>query len=174
MAYTIVLTDGATLTTVAALSFDTSTTSITLIGQGAAEYGQQLNDNFVHTLENFADNTAPNGPLVGQPGGTPASTSFASGRAALGSPCALTRHRTTQDWRPPPSVPAHRLPRCSRMDRWWLRSAIARSAIARCRRRSPFAIRLTPSRPVSRWASAPASPSHPASGSHSAITPTLW
>ena len=66
MAYTIVLTDGATLTTVAALSFDTSTTSITLIGQGAAEYGQQLNDNFVHTLENFADNTAPNGPLVGQ------------------------------------------------------------------------------------------------------------
>jgi hypothetical protein len=64
--YNIFLTDGATLTAVTAGSVDTTTTSLALVGQNYAGYGQFLNTNFIHLLENASNPTAPVNPLVGQ------------------------------------------------------------------------------------------------------------
>lgn len=65
MAYTIVKTNGDTLTTVP----DTETNTdygITLVGRNYSGYGIYLNDNFVSLMENFAKSTAPAQPLEGQ------------------------------------------------------------------------------------------------------------
>ena len=64
--YTITLTDGTVLTTLVSQQIDTTHTSLTLWGQGAADYGQYLHDDLVHLLENAADTTAPTVPLTGQ------------------------------------------------------------------------------------------------------------
>jgi hypothetical protein len=64
--YNILLTDGASLTSVSAGSVDTTTTSMALVGQNYAGYGQFLNTNFIHLLENSSNPTAPVNPLVGQ------------------------------------------------------------------------------------------------------------
>lgn len=66
MAYNINLTNGTSLTTLADGSADTTTTSLTLLGKNFTGYGKLLNENFVHLLENFASNTAPSNPLIGQ------------------------------------------------------------------------------------------------------------
>src|ERR1035437_9153833 len=63
--YTINLTDGSTLTTVPSATEDTTHSPITLIGQGSVSYGQALNDNLVHMLENFSNTSSPAHPLVG-------------------------------------------------------------------------------------------------------------
>lgn len=65
MAYSITLTNGTVLTSVANNTVDT-TTSLTLIGRNFAGYGGYIAENFVHMLENFADTTAPSAPLTGQ------------------------------------------------------------------------------------------------------------
>jgi len=66
MAYTINLTDGTVLTTIADGTLDTSSTSLALPGKNYAGYGIYLDTNFVHMLENSANDSAPGTPLVGQ------------------------------------------------------------------------------------------------------------
>ena len=65
MAYTINLTDGAIFATIPDGTVNTDS-SMTLIGKNYAGYGQFLDDNFIHLLENSSDTTAPPTPLVGQ------------------------------------------------------------------------------------------------------------
>lgn len=52
--------------TVAPKAKDTTTTSIVLYGEGNIEYGEKLQENILHILENFALDTAPTNPIVGQ------------------------------------------------------------------------------------------------------------
>lgn len=66
MAYTINLTNGTTLTSIADGTVNQTSTSLTLIGKNYAGYGTFLNDNFVHLLENASNDTAPTTPLTGQ------------------------------------------------------------------------------------------------------------
>jgi hypothetical protein len=66
MAYTIVKSDGAVLTTIADGTINTTSTSLGLPGRNYAGYGQSLDTNFVHVMENFADGTPPPNPLRGQ------------------------------------------------------------------------------------------------------------
>jgi len=66
MPYTINLTNGNLLTTIADGTINTTSTSLTLIGKNYSGYGQFFNDDIVHILENSANDTAPDNPLVGQ------------------------------------------------------------------------------------------------------------
>lgn len=66
MAYTIVKSDGTVLTTIADGTINTTSTSLGLPGRNYAGYGQSLDTNQVHLLENFADGTPPPNPLRGQ------------------------------------------------------------------------------------------------------------
>ena len=66
MAYTIVKSDGTVLTTIADGTINTASTSLGLPGRNYAGYGQSLDTNFVHAMENFADSTPPANPLRGQ------------------------------------------------------------------------------------------------------------
>lgn len=66
MAYTIVKSDGTVLTTIADGTINTTSTSLGLPGRNYAGYGQTLDTNQVHMLENFADSTPPPNPLRGQ------------------------------------------------------------------------------------------------------------
>jgi hypothetical protein len=65
MAYTITLTDGSTFATVADGTTNTSS-SMTLVGKNFAGYGQLLDENFIHLLENGSNTAAPSAPLTGQ------------------------------------------------------------------------------------------------------------
>ena len=66
MAYTIVKSDGTVLTTIADGTINTTSTSLGLPGRNYAGYGQQIDTNFVHQIENFAASTPPSNPLRGQ------------------------------------------------------------------------------------------------------------
>lgn len=66
MAYTIVKSDGTILTTIADGQINTTSTSLGLPGRNYAGYGQTLDTNFVHMIENFADSQPPPNPLRGQ------------------------------------------------------------------------------------------------------------
>jgi len=66
MAYTINLTNGTVLTTIADGTVNSTSTGLTLIGKNYPNYGTFLNDNFVHLLENASNSTAPAVPLTGQ------------------------------------------------------------------------------------------------------------
>jgi hypothetical protein len=65
MAYTINLTDGTIFATIADGTINTSS-SMTLIGKNYAGYGDFLDENFIHLLENSSNTTAPSAPLTGQ------------------------------------------------------------------------------------------------------------
>lgn len=65
MAYTINLTNGSIFATIADGTINTSS-SMVLVGKNYAGYGQFLDDNFIHLLENGANSTAPGAPLTGQ------------------------------------------------------------------------------------------------------------
>lgn len=65
MSYTINLTDGALFATIADGTINTSSSMI-LVGKNYAGYGQFLDTNFVHLLENSSNTTAPGAPLTGQ------------------------------------------------------------------------------------------------------------
>jgi hypothetical protein len=41
-------------------------TDLNLIGKGYAGYGELIAENFLHLLENFADQTQPSKPITGQ------------------------------------------------------------------------------------------------------------
>jgi hypothetical protein len=65
MAYTINLTDGTVFATIADGTVNTSSSMI-LVGKNYAGYGEFLDENFIHLLENGANTTAPSAPLIGQ------------------------------------------------------------------------------------------------------------
>ena len=65
MAYTINLTDGSIFATIADGTINTSS-SMTLVGKNYAGYGEFLDENFIHLLENASNPTAPGAPLTGQ------------------------------------------------------------------------------------------------------------
>ena len=65
MAYTINLTDGTVFATVNDGTVNTAS-SMTLVGKNYAGYGEFLDENFIHLLENGANTTAPSSPLTGQ------------------------------------------------------------------------------------------------------------
>lgn len=65
MAYTINLTDGAVFATIADGTINTSS-SMVLVGKNYAGYGEFLDENFIHLLENGSNTTAPGAPLTGQ------------------------------------------------------------------------------------------------------------
>ena len=65
MAYTINLTDGTIFATISDGTVNTSS-SMTLVGKNYAGYGEFLDENFIHLLENGSNTTAPSAPLTGQ------------------------------------------------------------------------------------------------------------
>jgi hypothetical protein len=65
MAYTINLTDGSIFATVADGTINTSS-SMVLVGKNYAGYGEFLDENFIHLLENGANSVPPGAPLIGQ------------------------------------------------------------------------------------------------------------
>ena len=64
MSYTITKSDGSTLPTIPDGTLDTSSTNLALPGPNFVGYGQYLNQNLVHLLENFSSNTVPSGTNV--------------------------------------------------------------------------------------------------------------
>lgn len=68
MAYTILNTDGTTLTLLADGTVDKSTTSLTLIGKNKNSYGEDYNNNLIKLLANSASSAGspPRSPLKGQ------------------------------------------------------------------------------------------------------------
>lgn len=66
MPYIINLTNTAPLVTVADGTVELAVTDIALLGRNFPGYGEYLNENLVHMLENFARSSAPQKPLVGQ------------------------------------------------------------------------------------------------------------
>jgi hypothetical protein len=65
MAYVINLTDGTVFATIPDGTINTSSTMV-LVGKNYAGYGEFLDENFIHLLENGANSTAPASPLDGQ------------------------------------------------------------------------------------------------------------
>jgi hypothetical protein len=66
MPYTIRLSNGTKLVEIPDGAVDTATTSINLVGRNLAGYGPYQNENFVYLLENFANETPPDSPVLGQ------------------------------------------------------------------------------------------------------------
>jgi hypothetical protein len=66
MSYTINLTNGNVLTTIADGTLNTTACSMALPGKNYAGYGIYLDDNFVHLLENSSNSTPPGTPIIGQ------------------------------------------------------------------------------------------------------------
>ena len=66
MAYTILKSDGTVLTTIADGTINTTSTSVGLPGRNFAGYGQSIDTNFAHIIENFKNSTPPANPLAGQ------------------------------------------------------------------------------------------------------------
>jgi hypothetical protein len=65
MAYTINLTNGTIFATIADGTINTNS-SMTLVGKNYAGYGEFLDENFIHLLENSSNTTPPGAPLTGQ------------------------------------------------------------------------------------------------------------
>jgi hypothetical protein len=65
MSYTITLTDGTVFATIADGTINTAS-SMVLVGKNYAGYGEFLDTNFIHLLENSSNTTAPGAPLEGQ------------------------------------------------------------------------------------------------------------
>ena len=65
MAYTINLTNGTIFATIADGTINTASSMI-LVGKNYAGYGEFLDENFIHLLENGSNTTAPGAPLTGQ------------------------------------------------------------------------------------------------------------
>ena len=66
MAYTIHKTNGNILATIADGTVNSTNSSLTLVGKNFSGYGQFLNEDLIHLLENFAYGAAPTTPLPGQ------------------------------------------------------------------------------------------------------------
>ena len=66
MAYNINLSKGDLLTVVEDGTADISSASVALVGKNFPGYGEYINENFVHMVENFAGTNAPANQLTGQ------------------------------------------------------------------------------------------------------------
>lgn len=66
MTYTINKTNGDILATIVDGTKNTTSSSLTLIGKNATDFGESQNENFVKLLENFSSNTAPANAITGQ------------------------------------------------------------------------------------------------------------
>lgn len=66
MTYKINKTDGSLLAEIIDSAIDQTATDITLIGKNVSGYGEFINENFIKILENFANTSQPNNPIVGQ------------------------------------------------------------------------------------------------------------
>jgi hypothetical protein len=66
MSIAITLTNGSVKTYIPDGSVDQLSTDLVLVGKNVSSYGAYINDNFVHLLENFANTSQPNYPLLGQ------------------------------------------------------------------------------------------------------------
>ena len=66
MSYTLNKSDGTVLATINDGVADTTSSSLTFVGQNYVGYGEILQENLVRLLENFARTSAPNSPIVGQ------------------------------------------------------------------------------------------------------------
>jgi len=65
MTYTIKKSDGTTLVDILDGTID-QTTDLNLIGKNSTTFGESLNENLVHLLENFSNSSPPSKPLMGQ------------------------------------------------------------------------------------------------------------
>jgi len=65
MSYTISLTDGTVFATIADGTINTASSMI-LVGKNYAGYGEFLDTNYMHLLENSSNTTPPGAPLTGQ------------------------------------------------------------------------------------------------------------
>jgi len=65
MPYILTKSDGSTLTTVQDATVN-NTTSLTFVGKNYSGYGQTIEENFLHLLENFSSTVAPANPIQGQ------------------------------------------------------------------------------------------------------------
>lgn len=65
MTYNLSKTSGGIIS-VPDKTVDTASTSISLVGANSTNFGLYINQNFLNMLQNFAANTAPINPLVGQ------------------------------------------------------------------------------------------------------------
>jgi hypothetical protein len=66
MAYTIIRSNGSTLTTIQDGTINTTSTSLSLPGRSWSGYGQAFDTNFVRITENFAAGSPPANPMKGQ------------------------------------------------------------------------------------------------------------
>jgi hypothetical protein len=66
MAYNINLSKGDLLAVVEDGTADISSASVALVGKNFPGYGEYINENFVHMIENFAGTSAPANQLTGQ------------------------------------------------------------------------------------------------------------
>lgn len=66
MSYSINKTNGVILVDLLDGTIDQTASDITLIGRNAESYGEFYNENLVHMLENFANDSSPNNPITGQ------------------------------------------------------------------------------------------------------------
>jgi len=64
--YQITLANGTFLAAIPEDSINNTATSLDLFGRGLTEYGERLQNNIVHILENFAGSSQPRNPLTGQ------------------------------------------------------------------------------------------------------------
>lgn len=66
MPYSINKTNGDLLVTIEDGTADLTSTSLALVGRNYAGWGEYFNENYVKLLENFARNSQPSSPMVGQ------------------------------------------------------------------------------------------------------------
>ena len=66
MSYIINNSRGQVVAVVADGTINTTATDLALVGRGVSGYGTSENENYVFLLENFANNTAPLQPILGQ------------------------------------------------------------------------------------------------------------
>jgi hypothetical protein len=66
MSYNLTTSDGSNLIILPTSTINTTATSIALIGQNSVNFGLYVNENFIYLMQNFANNTAPINPLIGQ------------------------------------------------------------------------------------------------------------
>jgi hypothetical protein len=66
MSYLLNKTNGTVLPTIKDGTIDQKLTDLTLFGKSCSSYGEFLNENFLHLLENFAKSTSPPRPIEGQ------------------------------------------------------------------------------------------------------------
>lgn len=66
MSYSINKTDGTLLVELLDGAIDQTASDLTLIGKNVSGYGEYVNENLVHILENFANSESPAQPITGQ------------------------------------------------------------------------------------------------------------